>query len=113
MSQSNSEIKNVSLELLKILDQLIQPELNNVIFRQAWNSFALAKGKSIILNKPDTELQTLMKKSYNLMKPIFEKVNVASELKESRDINDPSTVKVVEALLKKNKNFSDCLELIP
>jgi hypothetical protein len=108
LSQSSSEIKIVSLELLKILDSLIQPELKNVILKQAWNMFALSKGQAIIMKKPDSELQFKMKQAFDLMLPIFQKVELANEIKETKSLNSGKMQNFVESRLGK-----DVLELIP
>ena len=69
--------------------------------------FALKRGQQIILNKPDAELQQKMRASYDLMKPIFDKVDRAAAVKESQTLN---TGKMQEFVNTINR---DCLELIP
>jgi len=36
-----SKIKEVSFEILGIIDDLVQPELNNAMIKKLWNWFAL------------------------------------------------------------------------
>lgn len=104
-----SEIKQVSFELLNIIDELVKPELTHAWARKLWEWFAMKRGKEIIINKPDEELKEKMKVSYDKMEKIFKKVEKADDLKEARDLNTGKMQRYVESIPENRA----ALDLIP
>lgn len=103
-----SKVKEVSFSLLQIIDDLVRPEIKNAWALKLWDWFALKRAKQIIMNKPDNELQLKMKQSFDLMKPVFDKVEMAHEIKDSRGLNSGKMQEFVEKNIGK-----EVLDLIP
>lgn len=102
-----SKVKEVSFSLLEIIDSLVRPEINNAWALRIWDWFALKRARTIIINKPDAELQAKMKESFDLMNPIFSKVELANEVKESQKINSGKMQDFVNNINK------EVLDLLP
>jgi hypothetical protein len=107
LNPSNSKIKEVSFELLNILDELVQPELKQAWLKRIWNWFAMNRGKQIIMNKPDQELKEKMHKSFKLMETIFHKVEIAEHIQETDKLNSGKGHEFVK------KINAEAMELIP
>lgn len=108
LNPSLTKIKEVSLVLLNIIDDLVQPELKHPLAKKVWNWFAMSRGKQIIMQKSDAELKQKMHQSYLLMEQVFKEVEIAEEIKQSRIHNDGKMQEFVEKRIGK-----DILELIP
>jgi len=107
LSVQYSKVKLVSFELLNIIDQLVQPELNNQWLKKIWNYFALTRGRQIIINKPDEELKSKMHVSFQLMQQVFNQIEIAEQIKESDALNEGKGHEFVKKINK------DVLDLIP
>ena len=103
-----SKVKEVSFSLLGIIDDLVRPEIKNSWALRLWDWFALKRAKQIIINKPNNELQLKMKQSFDLMKPVCDKVEMAYEIKDSRSLNSRKMQNFVEQNIGK-----EVLDLIP
>lgn len=108
MSQSYSEIKNAAFHILTAIDRIAQPRINNVAIRKFWNWFFVSHGNKVIISMQDSELKEAMKMGYEALRPIYEKVDMATQLKESKKLNDPS---MTEQLMKMPQ-FKDLVELL-
>jgi len=89
------------------MDDLVRPEINNQFLLKIWNWFLNGRAKTIIINKPDNELQIKLKESYDLMRPIFEKVELANDVKESGKLNEGEGHEFVKKINK------EVLDMIP
>ena len=105
---SYSEIKKTALILLNIIDDMAQPHLKNAMIKRFWNWFFLSHGKTVITNSNDNDLKIVMKKGYESLKPIYEKTNLAMDIKEAGKINDGKMQEFVKTRLGKG-----VLDLIP
>ena len=105
---SYSEIKKTALTLLDIIDELAQPHLTNRMVKRFWNWFFVSHGKNVIINSSDNDLKIVMKKGYESLKPIYEKTNLAMDIKEAGKINDGKMQEFVKTRLGKG-----VLDLIP
>lgn len=56
----------------------------------------------------DSELKEAMKLGYEALKPIYEKVDMATQIKESKKLNDP----YMTAQLMRMPQFKDLAELL-
>lgn len=105
---SYSEIKKTSLVLLGIIDELAQPHLNNAVVKRFWNWFFVSHGKNVILSMQDKDLKAVMEKGYKALKPIYEKADLATNIKESRQLNTGPMQKFIEERLGK-----EVLDIVP
>jgi len=107
-SQSSfSEIKKTALLLLGIIDELAQPHLNNAVIKKFWNWFFVSHGHNVIISMDDESLKSVMQKGYTALKPIYEKTNLAVNIKESRKMNSGKMQEFVEKINR------EALDLIP
>ena len=83
-----SKIKEVSLELLKIVDELAQEEIKFNFIRRFWNGF-VKRGENIIMKKSDLELKQKLDKAYEKMLPIYELKSSSKGLVEGIKLNSP------------------------
>ena len=60
------------------------------------------------MNKPDEELRKMLETTFNQLRPIFEKTNLAVSLKESVKLNSPELTKK----LMQMPDFEKALRLI-
>ena len=91
-----------------IIDELAQPHLNNAVVKKFWNWFFISHGKNVIISMNDNDLKIIMEKGYTALKPIYEKADLATNIKESRKLNDGNMQKFIEKRLGK-----EVLDLIP
>ena len=83
-----SQIKQVSLELLKIIDELAQEEIKYNFIKRFWLSF-VKRGENIIMRKPDAELKLKLDKAYSKMLPIYQMKEMSKGLTEGIKLNSP------------------------
>ena len=107
-SSESSRVKQTALELLSIIDKLAAPHITNPLVEKFWNWFFVSHGKKIVQNMNDQELKEIMKSGYDALKPIYEKTDIAVQLKEAEQYNDKKTMD----RLKKLPGFQEILELI-
>ena len=107
-SEEFSRVKKTALELLSIIDRLAKPHISNPIIEKFWNWFFVSHGKKIVQNMSDQELKEIMKSGYDALKPIYEKTDIAVQLKEAEQYND----KKILDKIKKLPDFQEILELI-
>ena len=107
-SEGSSRIKKTAQELLNIIDKLAKPHITNPLVEKFWNWFFVSHGKKIVQNMSDQELKEIMKSGYEALKPIYEKTDIAVQLKEAEKLNDK---KVMEKVMKL-PDFQEILELI-
>ena len=107
-SDESSRVKNTALELLNIIDKLAAPHITNPLVEKFWNWFFVSHGKKIVQNMNDQELKEIMKSGYDALKPIYEKTDLAVQLKEAEKYND----KKILDKIKKLPDFKEILELI-
>lgn len=72
-----------------------------------WNKFFLGHAQSAINQTPDDELKIYLKEGYDELAPIFQQIDLANEVQESKKYNDGRMQSFVEKINK------DCLDLIP
>lgn len=89
------------------MDDLVRPEINNAWLMKIWTWFLNGRAKQIIINKPDEELKIKAKEAFDLMKPIFGDIDLASEINESSSLNSGKGHEFVKKINK------DVLDLIP
>jgi len=107
-SEESSRVKKTALELLSIIDKLAAPHITNPLVEKFWNWFFVSHGKKIVQNMSDQELKEIMKSGYEALKPIYEKTDIAVQLKEAEKLNDKKVMKKVMKL----PDFQEILELI-
>ena len=107
-SEESSRVKKTALELLSIIDKLAAPHITNPLVEKFWNWFFVSHGKKIVQNMNDQELKEIMKSGYDALKPIYEKTDLAVQLKEAEKLNDKEVMKKVMKL----PDFQEILELI-
>jgi len=107
-SEESSRVKKTALELLSIIDKLAKPHITNPLVEKFWNWFFVSHGKKIVENMTDQELKEIMKSGYDALKPIYEKTDLAVQLKEAEKLNDKSVNDKVMNL----PDFKEILELI-
>ena len=107
-SSESSKVKQTALELLSIIDKLAAPHITNPLVEKFWNWFFVSHGKKIVQNMNDQELKEIMKSGYEALKPIYEKTDLAVQLKEAEQYND----KKIMDKIKKLPDFQQILELI-
>jgi len=107
-SEGSSRVKKTALELLNIIDRLAEPHITNPLVEKFWNWFFVSHGKKIVENMSDQELKEIMQSGYDALKPIYEKTDLAVQLKESEKLNDKSLNDKVMNL----PDFKEILELI-
>ncbi len=107
-SSESSKVKQTALELLNIIDRLAAPHITNPLVEKFWNWFFVSHGKKIVQNMNDQELKEIMKSGYDALKPIYDKTNIAVQLKEAEQYNDKKTMD----RLKHLPDFQEILELI-
>lgn len=107
-SLESSRVKKTALELLSIIDKLAAPHITNPLVEKFWNWFFVSHGKKIVQNMNDQELKEIMQSGYDALKPIYEKTDVAMQLKEAEQYND----KKILDKIKKLPDFQEILELI-
>ena len=108
LSEGSSRIKKTALELLNIIDRLAKPHITNPFVEKFWNWFFVSHGKKIVQNMSDQELKEIMRSGYDALKPIYEKTDIAVQLKEAEKLNDK---KVMDKVMKL-PDFQEILELI-
>lgn len=108
MSQGYSEIKQAAFQILHAIDSIAQPRINNVAIKKFWNWFFIKHGNNVIITMQDSELKEAMKTGYEALKPIYEKVDMATQLIESKKLNDTG---MTEQLMKMPK-FKELMELM-
>lgn len=108
LQKSYSEIKNTALTLLQIIDELAQPHLNNAVVKKFWNWFFVSHGKNVIVSMQDNDLKAVMEKGYQKLKPIYEKADLATSIKDSRRLNNGRMQEFIEKRIGK-----EVLDLIP
>jgi DNA-binding PucR family transcriptional regulator len=106
--QSYSEVKQAAFLVLNGIDRIARSRIKNQFVMRFWNWFVVSHGKNVIITMTDDELKTAMKEGYDALKPIYEKVNVARQLREAEKINDP----VIHTKLMQMPNFQKLLELV-
>jgi len=107
-SEESSRVKKTALELLSIIDKLAAPHITNPLVEKFWNWFFVSHGKKIVQNMNDQELKEIMKSGYEALKPIYEKTDIAVQLKEAEQYNDKKTLDRIRQL----PDFQEILELI-
>ena len=107
-SEESSRVKKTALELLSIIDRLAAPHITNPLVEKFWNWFFVSHGKKIVQNMSDQELKEIMRSGYDALKPIYEKTDLAMQLKEAEQYND----KKVLDKIKRLPGFQEILELI-
>ena len=107
-SEGSSRIKKTALELLNIIDKLAKPHITNPLVEKFWNWFFVSHGKKIVENMTDQELKEIMKSGYDALKPIYEKTDLAVQLKEAAKLNDK---KIMDKVMKL-PDFQEIMELI-
>ena len=107
-SEESSRVKKTALELLSIIDKLAAPHITNPLVEKFWNWFFVSHGKKIVQNMNDQELKEIMKSGYDALKPIYEKTDIAIQLKEAEQYNDKKTLDRIRKL----PDFKEILELI-
>ena len=107
-SEESSRVKKTALELLSIIDKLAAPHITNPLVEKFWNWFFVSHGKKIVQNMNDQELKEIMKSGYDALKPIYEKTDIAVQLKEAEQYND----KKIMDRIKQFPAFKEILELI-
>ena len=91
-----SEIKQVGLDLLDIIDQLAKPWITNSITRKFWDWFFVSHGKKAVLAHSDLDLKIALQKGYDKMKPIFEKKSFTAQVIEGEKLGSPKIERVGE-----------------
>ena len=107
-SSESSKVKQTALELLSIIDNLAAPHITNPLVEKFWNWFFVSHGKKIVQNMNDQELKEIMKSGYDALKPIYEKTDLAVQLKEAEQYNDKKQLDRIKQL----PGFKEILELI-
>jgi len=107
-SEESSRVKKTALELLSIIDRLAAPHITNPLVEKFWNWFFVSHGKKIVQNMSDQELKEIMRSGYDALKPIYEKTDIAVQLKEAEHYNDKKTMNRIKQL----PDFQEILELI-
>lgn len=108
MSAPYSEIKQAGFLVLSGIDKIARSRIKNTVILKFWNWFAISHGKKIIIEMPDADLKAAMKEGYDALKPIYEKVDVARQLREAEKLNEPG---MTEKLMRL-PNFAKYMELI-
>ena len=103
-----SEIKKISQNTLLRIDKLVRPRINNALISYFWNKFFIPYGTTILNKIPEPELKAAYTEAYNELKPLFETAQVAHQLKEAKQLNNPKQVE----LLMKLPNFKKYEEII-
>lgn len=89
-------------------DALAKPRITHRVVAWFWNQFFLSHANAAIQQMKDEELQQILKEGYDELKEIFEDTKLATEIKESRKINQGKMQDFIEKNIGK-----DVLELIP
>ncbi len=105
MSVNSSQIKNTALKLLSLIDNLAKPRIKNRVVKRFWDWFFVSHGKSAILSTNDSELKIEMKEAYEVLRPIYETVNIASGIKQGEKLGSPKVARVGD--------IKDIMDLIP
>ena len=108
MQNDSSEIRLAAYELLKIIDEMAMMSVTNPLIRKFWVWFAKNYAYGAINRVPDNELKTRLERGYKLMKPIFEKVDTANQLKDSIKLNSPEMTNK----LMKMPDFEKIMQLV-
>ena len=111
MSQAKSsttEIRLAAYELLTLIDEMAMMSMTNPVIRKFWVWFAKNYAKGAIDRVPDNELKNRLERGYKMLKPIFERVDIAQQLKTSTDLNSKS---MTEKLMKM-PDFQKMMELV-
>ncbi len=80
---SSSVVKRYAYDCLDKLNQLAGKHIKSTYIQKFWHWFATRHIKKIINESPDSELRGDLNEIYLILKPLFEKVSVADELKNS------------------------------
>ena len=108
MHESYSEIKKTALTLLGIIDELAQPHLKNSVVKRFWDWFFVNHGKKVIVTMQDNDLKNVMEKGYRSLKPIYERADLAINIKESSKLNSGKMNDFV-----RNRVGAGVLDIIP
>lgn len=108
LPNESSEIRLAAYELLKIIDEMALMSVTNPVIRKFWVWFAKNYAYGAINRVPDNELKARLERAYKLIKPIFEKVDTAQQLKSSINLND----KAMTEKLMQLPDFHKVMELV-
>ena len=89
MSQNDSPMssdKQFAIEILKVFDELAQPEIKNAVMRRIWN-YVLNYIHKIILKKPDDEINRSLLAVYMKLHPKFQQVDMSIEIQKAEALS--------------------------
>lgn len=86
---------------------MARPEIKNVIMEKIWN-YVKNYSMNIILKKSDVELKLKLQEIHDILDPLFKKVDMANELKISKNLNSPEMNKRLMQL----PDFKDMEDLL-
>lgn len=92
----NSQIKQTSLDLLKVIDGLAQRKIKRNIVKSFWNRFFVSHAQSIILQTEDAELKQDLNVCYQSLRPIFEMKQISSLITEGEKLGSPKIPRTQE-----------------
>jgi len=92
LQDNYSNIKQFALKVVDSFDRMARPEIKNVIMEKIWN-YVASYSKNIIMKKPDVELKLKLQEIHGILDPLFKKVDMANELKLSKNLNDETVTK--------------------
>jgi len=101
----SSQIKNTALKLLTLIDNLAKPRISNRVVKRFWDWFFVSHGKSAINSTSDEQLKIAMKEAYDVLRPIYETVNIATGIQEGEKLGSPKIAKIGD--------IKDIMDLIP
>lgn len=81
-----SSDKKFAIEVLKIFDELAQPEIKNRVMAKVWG-YVFNYIHKIILKKPDEEINKSLLKVYLKLHPKFQQVDMSVEIQKGEAIS--------------------------
>lgn len=81
-----SSDKTFAIEVLKIFDELAQPEIKNRVMQKVW-SYVFNYIHKIILKKPDEEINKSLLKVYLKLHPKFQQVDMSIEIQKGEELS--------------------------
>ena len=107
LSLQSSPIKQVAFSLILKFDRIAKPKIQNQVINWFWNKFFLGHAQKAINETPDEELKVYLKEGFDELAPIFTKMDLAIDIKESGKLNDGKMHEFVKSINK------EVLDLIP
>ena len=99
-----SQIKIFSFKTLDVVKKIADRKINNSVVKKFWNWFSGNYIKNVIVKTDDAELKQDLEEIYKIIKPLFEKIDTASGIKEGEKLGSTK--------IPRTRSFKEIMELV-